>query len=217
MDCARGCQHLVSNSDSEVYHYTSEVTEHYKSVLQRLVDSSPEEASSHDVAWTRLSHRERESAMVFALGKTLWCIFEQQPTIYTDAGRGMTREAATWVDNEHSWRFPEFKRTPQQMQDLIRKCTAGADEFDDLRGRSVCFDSGKGLFVPTGDAGTTVEDSQLKTQKAAQKYWKNRVDEAEAFLEARVRGEDYNGIQAAADSRPALRDILNELEQLVVR
>ena len=193
---------------------SSEVTEHYKNALQRLLDTSPEAVSSHDVAWTRLSPRERESAMVFALGKTLWCIFEQQPTTYTDAGWGMTREAATWIDDEHSWRFPEFRRTPQQIRGVIRKCTAGADELDKSRGRSVCFDSGKGLFVPTGDAGSTVGVSQLETQKAAQKWWKNRVDEAEAFLEARVCGEDYNGIQAAADSRPALRDILNELEQL---
>ena len=195
----------------------SGITEHYKSALQRLVDASPEAASSHDVAWTRLSPRERESAMVFALGKTLWCIFEQQPTIYTDAGRGMTREAATWTDDGRSWRFPEFKDTPQQIQGLIEKCTAGADEWDKLRGRSVCFDFGRGIFVPVGDAGSTDEGSQLKTQKTAQKWWKNRVDEAEAFLEARVCGEDYNGIQAAANSRPALRDILNELEQLEVR
>ena len=195
----------------------SEVTEHYKSALQRLVNTSPDAASSHDIAWTRLSPRERESAMVFALGKTLWCIFEQQPTIYTDAGRGMTREAATWADDGRSWRFPEFKRTPQQIQGLIRRCTAGADEWDDTRCRSVCFDSGSGTFVPTGDAGSTVEGSQLKTQKAAQKWWKNRVDEAEAFLEARVCGEDYNGIQAAANSRPALRDILNELDKLELR
>ena len=192
----------------------SEVTEHYKSALQRLVDTSPESVSSHDVAWTRLSPRERESAMVFALGKTLWCIFEQQPTTYTDAGWGMTREAATWVDDEHSWRFPEFRRTPQQIQSLIKNCTAGADEWGDSRGRSVCFDSGRGIFVPAADAGSTVEGSQLKTQKAAQEWLKNRVDEAEAFLEARVCGRDYRGIQAAADSRPALCDILNELKSL---
>lgn len=40
--------------------------------------------------------------------------------------------------------------------------------------------------------------------------------EAESFLEARVRSEDYNGIEAAARSRPALRDVLNMLERLEV-
>lgn len=155
--------------------------------------------------------------MVFALGKTLWCIFEQQPTIYTDAGQGMTREAATWIDDERSWRFPEFRRTPQEIRGLIKDCTAGADEWDKARGRSVCFDFATGTFVPAGDAGRAVEGSQLKTQKAAQKWWKNRIDEAEAFLEARVCGEDYNGIQAAANSRPTLRDILTELDKLEVR
>ena len=195
----------------------SEVTEQYKSALQRLVNTSPEAASSREVAWTRLSPRERESAMVFALGKTLWCIFEQQPTIYTDAGQGMTREAATWLDDERSWRFPEFRRTPEEIRGLIKNCTAGADECGDSRGRSVCIDFGRGIFVPAGDAGSTVEGSQLKTQKAAQKWWKNRFNEAEAFLEARICGEDYNGIQAAANSRPTLSDILNELERLEVR
>lgn len=193
-----------------------EVAEHYKSTLQRLMETSPEAASSGNVAWTRLSPREHESAMVFALGKTLWCIFEQQPTIYTDAGEGMTREAATWIDDKRSWRFPKFRRTPEEVKGLIKKCTAGADEWVDSRGRSVCIDFERGTFIPVGDAGSTVEGSQLKTQKAAQKWWKNRVDEAEAFLEARVCGEDHNGIQAAANNRPALRDILNELEQLEV-
>ena len=79
----------------------------------------------------------------------------------------------------------------------------GADEWDDSISRSVCVDFERGVFVPVGDVGSTVEGSQVKTQKAAQKWWKNRVDEAEAFLEARVCGKDHNGIQAAANSRPA--------------
>ena len=50
----------------------------------------------------------------------------------------------------------------------------------------MCIDFERDIFVPVGDAGSTVEGSQLKTQKAAQKRWKNRVDEVEAFLEAEV-------------------------------
>ena len=191
----------------------SEVAGRYKSALQRLIAASPEATSSGDIAWTRLSPRERESAMVFALGKTLWCIFEQQPTIYTDAGQGMTREAATWIDDERSWRFPEFRRTPEVLRDWIERCTAGADEWDDSRGRSVHFDLEKGVFVPVGESGGT---DQSRTKRAARTWWEIRVAEAEDFLEAIVRGEDHNGIQAAARKRPTLHDILNMLEQLEI-
>src|SRR5271163_2426488 len=125
----------------------------------------------------------------------------------------MTREAATWVDDEHSWRFPEFRRTPEAVRGWIERCTAGADEWDVRRGRSVCFDLESGVFVPVGDAGGRAKGDESRTQQAAKAWWERRVTEAEAFLEARARGEDYNGIQAAARRRPALRDVLDMLEE----
>ena len=195
---------------------SSEITGRYTRALQRLVAVSSEDTSYRDVAWTYLSIRERESAMVFALGKVLWCIFENQPTIYTDVGWGMTREAATWVDDEHSWRFPAFRRTPEAVRGWIERCTAGADEWDIRRGRSVCFDLENGVFVPVGDAGGRAKGDESRTQQAAKAWWERRVTEAEAFLEARIRGEDYNGIQAAARTRPALRDVLDMLEELEI-
>jgi hypothetical protein len=195
---------------------SSEIAGRYTRALQRLVAVSSEDRSYRDVSWTSLSLPVRESAMVFALGKVLWCIFEDQPTIYTDAGQGMTREAATWVDDEHSWRFPEFRRTPKALRGWIERCTAGADEWDIRRGRSVCFDLERRVFVPVGDAGGGANGDEFTTQRAAKVWWERRIMEAEAFLEARVRSEDYNGIEAAARSRPALRDVLNMLERLEV-
>lgn len=195
---------------------SSEITGRYTRLLQRLLAASSEDTLCRDVAWTCLSLRERESAMVFALGKVLWCIFENQPTIYTDVGRGLTREAATWVDDERSWRFPEFRRTPEAVRGWIERCTAGADEWDVQRGRSVCFDLESGLFVPVGDTRGRAKADESRTQQVAKAWWERRVTEAEVFLEARVRGEDYNGIQAAARRRPALRDVLNMLEELEV-
>jgi hypothetical protein len=203
---------LISRSTA----ISSEIAGRYTRALQRLVAVSSEDTSYRDVAWTYLSLRERESAMVFALGKVLWCIFENQPTIYTDVGWGMIREATTWVDDEHSWRFPEFRRTPEAVRGWIERCTAGADEWDVRRGRSVFFDLERGVFVPVGDAGGRAGGDGLRTQRAAKAWWERRVTEAEAFLEARVRGEDFNGIQAAARRRPALRDVLNMLEELEV-
>jgi hypothetical protein len=195
---------------------SSEIAGQYTRALQRLVAVSSDDTSYRDVAWTCLSLRERQSAMVFALGKVLCCIFESQPTIYTDVGLGMAREAETWVDYEHSWRFPEFRRTPEAVRGWIERCTAGADEWDVRRGRSVCFDLERGVFVPVGDAGGRTKGDELRTQRVAKAWWERRVTEAEAFLEARVHGEDYNGIQAAARRQPALRDMLDKLEELEV-
>jgi hypothetical protein len=57
---------------------------------------------------------------------------------------------------------------------------------------------------------------ESRTQQAAKAWWERRVTEAEAFLEARARGEDYNDIQAAARRRPTLREVLDMLEELEV-
>jgi hypothetical protein len=195
---------------------SSEIAARYTSALQRLVAVSAADTSYRDVSWVRLSPPERESAMVFALGKVLWCIFEGQPTIYTDVGWGMPREAATWLDDEHSWRFPEFRTTPKALRGWIERCMAGADEWDLGRGRSVCLDLERGVFVPVADAGGGAKGDELTTQRAAKAWWEGRIAEAETFLEARVRGEDHNGIEAAARSRPALRDVLGMLEGLEV-
>jgi hypothetical protein len=192
---------------------SSEITGRYTRALQRLVAVSSKDTSYRDVAWTCLSLGERESAMVFALGKVLGCIFENQPTIYTDVGRGLTRESAMWVDDEHSW---QFRRTPEAVRGWIERCTAGADEWDVQRGRSVCLDLESGVFVPIGEAGGRAKGDESRTQQAAKAWWERRVAEAEAFLEARVRGEDYNDIQAAARRRPALRDVLDMLGELEV-
>ncbi len=84
------------------------------------------------------------------------------------------------------------------------------------RGRSVCFDPETGVFVLVGDAGSRVQGDASRTQRAAKAWWQGRIAEAEAFLEASVRGEDHNGIEAAARRRPALRDVLDMLEQFEV-
>lgn len=128
----------------------------------------------------------------------------------------MTREASTWVDDEHSWGFPEFRRTPKVVRVWIERYTAGVDEWDIRRGRSVCIDLERDVFVPVGDTGGRAKGDELRTQLAAKAWWEGRIIEAEASLEARVRGEDYNGIEAAARRRPALRDMVDMLEQLEV-
>lgn len=55
---------------------SSEIAGRYTRALQRLVAVSSEDRSYRDVSWTSLSLPVRESAMVFASGKVLWCIFE---------------------------------------------------------------------------------------------------------------------------------------------
>jgi hypothetical protein len=72
----------------------------------------------------------------------------------------------------------------------IERCTAGADEWDIRRGRSVCIDLERGVFVPVGDAGGMAKGDQLRTQRAAKAWWERRIIEAEAFIETRVRAKD---------------------------
>ena len=100
------------------------------------------------------------------------------------------------------------------LKGWIERCIAGANELDLSRGRSVYIDLERGVFVPVGEAGGTVEGDESRTQRAAKTWWKIRVAEAEDFLEARVCGEDHNSIQAAAKRRPTLHDIPDMLKQL---
>ena len=60
-----------------------------------------------------------------------------------------------------------------------------------------------------GDVGSIVEGGHRKQRRSG-------GGTESTFLEARVCGEDYDGIQAAANGRPALCDILYELGELVV-
>lgn len=63
--------------------------------------------------------------------------------------------------------------------------------------------------IPVGDVGDSLKGDTSRTQRAVKAWWGKRITEVEAFLEARMRGEHYQGFRIAARRRPAFRDVLN--------
>ena len=73
--------------------------------------------------WSASTRKQREAAQVVMLGKLLWCIFENTPTLNTSLTIDAFREDDTDIS------FPAFRHTPQSLRDCIKRCTLGAMEW----------------------------------------------------------------------------------------
>jgi hypothetical protein len=154
--------------------------------------------------WPTLSVQQRETAQVFGLGKLLWCIFENGTLLNTAVGIHTFREGASDLE------FPEFRRSPEGVRELIRRCTMGDGEWR-RRGLPLVR-RGMKIGVRGGNGDETEEDVRV----ACRKWWREEVADAEKFVAARARMnlEDAD-VWYWALRRPSLREILNELESFV--
>ena len=158
--------------------------------------------------WLSSTNSEQESAMVYLLGKALWCIFEG----YGDADIVLGRSNP----HEEEMRFPEFKNTPEPLRELIQSCTAGAREW--LDGPIKIYRK-RGQVFPLGKSGK--EDEPLataeETKETIKSFWKEEIEKAKAFVGARTR---YDKGAASSEEkqmlhflrRPRLSDVLQTLD-----
>jgi hypothetical protein len=158
-------------------------------------------------AWNSLDPVQQESAMVYALGKILWCIFE---------GQDHTRNTLLEEYIESSLvEFPSFAKTPQDIQKLIYRCTLGSDEWEEEVAEVTRVGD---KFYRRGWQGE--ERSGLEGARdallAAQTMWKQRLKRMEVYLGAKKRWLD--GVGSAEDVtllgftyRPRLNEVLNTL------
>ncbi|KAI1447688.1 hypothetical protein F5Y02DRAFT_407292 [Annulohypoxylon stygium] len=182
------------------------VREKYRSVLQDLVPSyesldderytNPE--NGFNLPWIALSAAEQEVAEVYMLGRVLWCIFE---------GVSGPQKAAVW--QSYRWEpdieFPEYRRTPPAVRNLIDKCTQGR------RGTLSNFIMRRHskLILTNRDVK---EQNADEVRETAMRFWSAEIEEAEKFLtlrkSQRLQGtwnDNYYG-------RPTLRQVLEALE-----
>jgi hypothetical protein len=153
--------------------------------------------------WPTLSPAQREAALVFALGKLLWCIFENGTLLNTAIGARTFREDVCGIE------FPEFESTPPgPLRELVRRCTSGAGEW---RGRKMpLVRRGKTIGVRGGEGRECVEDVQV----AARKWWREEIEDAEKFVSAKIGGcGGDEEVWAWARERPGLREVLQVLER----
>ncbi|KAK4461558.1 hypothetical protein QBC42DRAFT_329780 [Cladorrhinum samala] len=159
--------------------------------------------------WLCSSPAEQESAMVYMLGKVLWCIFEGVQDADIILGRSNPYDGQQ--------RFPHFIRTPPTLQDLIRRCTAGAREWTD--GPIRIYRRGGRVF-PLGKTGLNgeLEGTLDETKQAIREFWQNEIQEAEQFIAARQRHDQGCATKSDVERlsylrRPTLAEVQEALER----
>ena len=164
--------------------------------------NNPRYGYSHP--WPTLPVKQREAAQVFGLGKLLWCIFENGTLLNTAIGIHTFREGVSDLE------FPDFRRSPGRVRELVRKCTMGDGEWRD-RGLPLVR-RGVKIGVRGGDGEETEEDVRV----ACRKWWRQEVADAEKFVAARaMRNMEDADVWNWTFERLTLREVLDGLESLV--
>ncbi|KAH9210709.1 hypothetical protein DL95DRAFT_241189, partial [Leptodontidium sp. 2 PMI_412] len=163
-------------------------------------------AHGYNLSWLSLSPRERESAQVFNLGLFLWCLFEGIPYPHRDL----------WVESAFyhfiPYEFPEMRRSPENIRNLIRMCMQGSKVLDGPRRHLGLVRRGS-LVVPKGrEEDDDISDDDVV--EAAREYWKEEIGRLDDLWMARENGRgtafDEGGITCGT---PTLKEVLAMLEE----
>jgi hypothetical protein len=175
----------------------SKLRDKYRAIYNKYIEPNvlwDKKGFNGCVPWLCLSHSERDAAMVYMLGRVLWCIFE-----------GVSApEVATWMEYLHDpdFQFPDFCRTPLKLRDLILECTKGWDVMQRKVRRH-----GKYLFEERENERTFSEEAVLEEMR---REAQQQLEDAERFLERRENMvEDKPG---SYYGRTLLKDVLLALE-----
>jgi hypothetical protein len=158
----------------------------------------PHGYDSFNVPWQCLDAVEQEAAEVYMLGRVLWCIFE---------GQSAPQHAAVWQSYkwEPDYEFPEFRRTPLPLRDLIDRCTNGRREvlsrLITRRGSRLVLRA-----TPHGESSDAAE-----VLRVAREWWLNEVKASDAFLQMREEMKGRGEWRGNYFDRPSLREVANAL------
>lgn len=167
--------------------YVPEKTkEEYSRRLKLHLPSEKESSATYDnpedgyfESWNELGPKERESAMVFAVGMLLWCIFENCTHL-----RNFCDE--DW-DEACAWEFPAFRQTSEKLQRLIRDSTRGSPLYhiDHRTGLTRVGDK----VYPRNQTGKNGEKeaSVEETVDFAKNHWRQELHQMETYLGAKER------------------------------
>jgi hypothetical protein len=176
-----------------------------------------------------------ERAQVFMLGKLLWCIFEGQAMVRCGIDHEVLRDDDPEYESARTGKaraFPEFKRTPEALRQLIRACTAGAPEWntDQPRLPGVVLRGGK--LQPADSRDRDCEATSRNTLAAARRFWTREVDQAREFmrgllgLRGKMKGSEQKrtaqlvelgsgpALLEQVQTRPLLSAVLGELGRI---
>ena len=168
----------------------------YESKIQRIPEKYDNPAFGWNFTWLLNTPEEKEASQVYLLGKALYCIFEGLADPSVILGRSTT--------NEREQVFPEFKRTPERMRDLIKRCTAGARE---LKHDPMGIVRIEGRVYPRGMTGLhgQKEASVEETKSAIKSFWQEEMKKAEQFILSRERYEKGERVSEVMDKLDYLK------------
>ncbi|KAK0631850.1 hypothetical protein B0T14DRAFT_532448 [Immersiella caudata] len=160
----------------------------------------PHGYDSFNVPWQCLDAVEQEAAEVYMLGRVLWCIFE---------GQSAPQRAAVWQSYkwEPDYEFPEFRRTPLPLRDLIDRCTRGRR---DVLSRLITRRGSKLVLrvAPLGESSVAAE-----VLRVARDWWLAEVKASDEFLQMREEMKRRGEWSGNYYDRPSLRDVASSLEE----
>ncbi|KAI4865597.1 hypothetical protein F4820DRAFT_293881 [Hypoxylon rubiginosum] len=184
----------------------SSVSDKYREILEELVsnfESLEDERYTNpefgfNIPWIALSAIEQEAAEVYMLGRVLWCIFE---------GVSGPQKAAVWQSYrwEPDLEFPEYRRTPQAMRDLIDRCTRGRRETLS----NIIVRRHSRLLLTTKAVNEQTADD---VRNAARSFWSAEIEAAEKFLGLRNAQRQKGLWNDNYYDRPTLNQVLEFLE-----
>ncbi|KAK4449299.1 ribosomal protein S6 kinase alpha-5 [Podospora aff. communis PSN243] len=160
----------------------------------------PHDYDSFNVPWQCLDAVEQEAAEVYMLGRVLWCIFE---------GQSAPQHAAVWQSYkwEPDYEFPEFRRTPLPLRDLIDRCTRGRrDVLSRLIARR-----GSRLVLRATPHGKSSDAAEVL--RVAREWWVDEVKASDAFLQMREEMKGRGEWGGNYFDRPSLREVAEALEE----
>ncbi|KAK3354985.1 hypothetical protein B0H65DRAFT_31344 [Neurospora tetraspora] len=208
---------LLEDNDPDLS-IPEDVTEKYAALLAREMpdwealetcenySQRPESYTSFNIAWLCLSKTEQEAAVVYMLGRVLWCIFE---------GQSGPDKAAFWQSyaREPDLQFPEMRYTPSELRSLIDECTKGRREvlssLVTRRGSKVVLLREKDT---QGSATDNEEEAESQVLQVAKDWWTAEVKAAEDFLQMRHEMKERGKWDENYFGRPSLREVINRLE-----
>lgn len=188
--------------------------EHLKLIQSLIPEWTPQDRQARygsgsrvdQVAWAHLSNSEKTSAVVYMLGKFIWCLMEGVVQMSEPITFG------SFVADPAAPVFPTFRNTPPALQECIRRCTSGAIEW---RNRQQPFQVRGGLLrlkdpCVTGDGPGGVQ----WIQPAARNWWRHELEDAKKFVRLRVHGVENAVDQeflAFMHGRPTMEEILQAI------
>ncbi|KAK3897167.1 hypothetical protein C8A05DRAFT_39283 [Staphylotrichum tortipilum] len=167
---------------------------------ERPLSAAPQ---GYSLGWTALDQAGQQRAQMFGLGKMMWCVLEELPSCNTFVS---IETLAEGIDQRQ--RFPEFDKTPAELRELIRRCTASAPEW---KGKGFPAQRRGNKLVPVEPrAGTGEVPDSVYVQRLAREWWRKRVKDAENYVKNYGVGGSVttNAVNAEVPTLEEVVDIL---------